>query len=153
MLEWSGGAPPEPYFKEDEFTQRWGRIGGCHSIAGTKCETGILIGAAARAGREKYFPCFSHRSRARLLPHLRIPLATARNEEFWLLSWEEMRERTGGRIPHFAPRDDSTWENCEANRREGEEYLRVVLEESGDTRVVGEDLGTVPDYVRQVCAR
>ena len=59
-----------------------------------------------------------------------------------------MRERTGGAIPQFYPRDDSTWENCEANRREGEDYLRVVLEESGDTRVVGEDLGTVPDYVR-----
>ena len=31
--------------------------------------------------------------------------------------------------------------------------LRVVLEESGDARVIGEDLGTVPDYVRPVCAR
>ena len=26
--------------------------------------------------------------------------------------------------------------------------MHVVLEESGDTRIVGEDLGTVPDYVR-----
>src|SRR5207248_1119304 len=33
-------------------------------------------------------------------------------------------------------------------RREGEEYLRMVLAESGATRVVGEDLGTVPRYVR-----
>ena len=48
----------------------------------------------------------------------------------------------------FAPRDDRTWENCEANKREGEEYLRAVIEEAGATRVVGEDLGTVPDYVR-----
>src|SRR5207302_5967804 len=30
----------------------------------------------------------------------------------------------------------------------GEEYLRMVLAESGATRVVGEDLGTVPRYVR-----
>src|SRR5438874_6661330 len=59
-----------------------------------------------------------------------------------------MLEKTGGRSPHFAPRDDETPENSEANRREGEEYLRVVLAESGHTRVVGEDLGTVPDYVR-----
>ena len=59
-----------------------------------------------------------------------------------------MLERTGGRAPHFAPRDDQTPENCEANRREGEEYLRVVLEEAGATRVIGEDLGTVPGYVR-----
>jgi 4-alpha-glucanotransferase len=59
-----------------------------------------------------------------------------------------MRQQTDGREPHFAPRDDHTAENCEANRREGEEYLRIVLEESGAARVVGEDLGTVPDYVR-----
>ena len=77
-----------------------------------------------------------------------FPWRPDRNAEFLPLSWEEMRQRTDGREPHFAPRDDRTWENCEANRREGEEYLRVVLEESGATRVVGEDLGTVPDYVR-----
>jgi 4-alpha-glucanotransferase len=77
-----------------------------------------------------------------------FPWRPARNAEMLPLSWEQMRERAGGAFPQFYPRDDSTWENCEANRREGEEYLRVVLEESGDTRVVGEDLGTVPDYVR-----
>ena len=59
-----------------------------------------------------------------------------------------MLEKTGGRAPHFAPRDDSTLENCHANCREGEEYLGVVLREAGRERVIGEDLGTVPDYVR-----
>jgi 4-alpha-glucanotransferase len=59
-----------------------------------------------------------------------------------------MREKTGGAFPQFYPRDDSNWDNCEANRREGEDYLRMVLEESKESRVVGEDLGTVPDYVR-----
>jgi 4-alpha-glucanotransferase len=59
-----------------------------------------------------------------------------------------MLEQTGGRFPQFAPRDDSTRENSEANRREGEEYLRVVLGAAGSTRLVGEDLGTVPPYVR-----
>ena len=59
-----------------------------------------------------------------------------------------MLERTSGRAPHFVPRDDETPENSEANKREGEEYLRVVLDEAGATRVIGEDLGLVPDYVR-----
>ena len=27
-LDWSGGAPPEPYFKDDEFTQKWGQNWG-----------------------------------------------------------------------------------------------------------------------------
>jgi 4-alpha-glucanotransferase len=59
-----------------------------------------------------------------------------------------MLERTGGRAPHFVPRDDNTPENREANKREGEEYLRVLLTEAGGRRVIGEDLGVVPEYVR-----
>src|SRR3954452_19834247 len=59
-----------------------------------------------------------------------------------------MLECTGGRAPHFVPRDDNTPENRELNRREGEEYLRMVMQEAGAARVVGEDLGVVPDYVR-----
>ena len=57
-------------------------------------------------------------------------------------------ERTGGRAPHFVPRDDDTPEHREANKREGEEYLRVIMDEAGAARVAGEDLGVVPDYVR-----
>jgi 4-alpha-glucanotransferase len=77
-----------------------------------------------------------------------FPWRPSRNQEFLPLSQEEMRARTNGKVPHFVPRDDSTAENCEANRRDGEEYLRLVLEEAAETRVAGEDLGTVPDYVR-----
>ena len=36
-LDWSGGAPPEPYFKDDEFTQKWGQNWGIPSIAGMSC--------------------------------------------------------------------------------------------------------------------
>ncbi len=70
------------------------------------------------------------------------------NKEFLPLNQHEMLERTGGRAPHFVARDDNTPETREANRREGEEYLRVVMQEAGAARVVGEDLGVVPDYVR-----
>jgi 4-alpha-glucanotransferase len=34
-----------------------------------------------------------------------------------------------------------------ANQAQGEEILRVVLEGSGETTVIAEDLGVVPDYV------
>ena len=77
-----------------------------------------------------------------------FPWRPQENAEFLPLNWKEMRVRTGGRDPQFAPRDDQSWENCEANRREGEEYLRVVLHESGANRRLGGDLGTVPDYMR-----
>ncbi len=148
-LEWSGGAPPEPYFKEDEFTQKWGQNWGMPLYRWDQM-------------RAQNFSWWRQRIRgARIIFHVfridhvlgfyriyAFPWRPTRNQEFQPLSWEEMCARTGGRTPHFAPRDDSNWENCEANRREGEEYLHVVLEEAGDTRVVGEDLGTVPYYVR-----
>jgi 4-alpha-glucanotransferase len=77
-----------------------------------------------------------------------FPWRPKENEEFLPLDWHQMLERTAGRSPQFAPRDDTNWENAEANRREGEEYLRSILLECGATKLVGEDLGTVPDYVR-----
>jgi len=77
-----------------------------------------------------------------------FPWRPRRNKEFLPLDEHQMLERTGGRAPHFVPRDDNTPENREANKREGEEYLRVLLQEAGGRRVIGEDLGVVPEYVR-----
>ena len=77
-----------------------------------------------------------------------FPWRPGQNKQFLGLDHEQMRQRTGGRVPQFIPRNDDTPENREANKREGEEYLRVILEEAGAGRVVGEDLGVVPDYVR-----
>jgi 4-alpha-glucanotransferase len=77
-----------------------------------------------------------------------FPWRPQRNEEFLPLEPEEAKQRTGGRLPGFRPRPDDTLEDREANRREGEQLLRVLLEEVGEYRLIGEDLGVVPDYVR-----
>ena len=148
-LEWSCGAPPELYFKDDEFTQKWGQNWGIP----------LYRWDVMRSDNFKWW-----RQRIRSVKHVfhvfridhvlgfyriyAFPWRPDLNQQLLSLSWDEMQQQTGGREPHFAPRDDSTPENGEANRREGEQYLRMVLEESGHTRVVGEDLGTVPDYVR-----
>ena len=149
MLDWFGGAPAEPTFKEDAFTQKWGQNWGIP----------VYHWSAMRANN---FQWWRERVRAtRRIFHLfRIdhvqgfyrvygfPWRPQANKEFLPLDVHQMLERTGGRAPHFVPRDDDTPENRKANKREGEEYLRVVLEEAGAVRVVGEDLGVVPDYVR-----
>ncbi|HEY6112454.1 MAG TPA: 4-alpha-glucanotransferase [Chthoniobacterales bacterium] len=148
-LDWSGGAPPETHFKDDQFTVKWGQNWG---IPLYRWET----------MRARNFEWWRERVRAichsfhlfridHVLGFYRIyafPWRPQQNKKFLPLDWKEMLARTGGRAPHFIPREDSMPESCEANRREGEEYLRVVLEESGDARVIGEDLGTVPKYVR-----
>jgi 4-alpha-glucanotransferase len=148
-IDWSGGAPPEPYFKDDKFTQKWGQNWGIPLYRWDVMRTRNLDWWRWRVrGVRKIFHAFRIDHVMGFYRIYAFPWRPALNAEMRPLSWEEMRERTGGVFPQFYPRDDSTWENCEANRREGEDYLRVVLEESGDTRVAGEDLGTVPDYVR-----
>jgi 4-alpha-glucanotransferase len=149
MLDWFGGAPPEPLFKDDAFTQKWGQNWGIP----------LYRWSAMRAND---FQWWRERVRAvRRIFHLfridhvqgfyrvyAFPWRPQRNKEFLPLDEYQMLQRTGGRAPHFVPRNDDTPENRDANNREGEEYLRVILEEAGAARVVGEDLGVVPDYVR-----
>jgi len=148
-LEWSGGAPPEPYFKDDEFTQKWGQNWGLPIYRwDIMRERNFAWWRQRVRGVRKIFHVFRIDHVLGFYRIYAFPWRPERNQEFLPLSWDEMRERTAGAIPHFYPRDDSNGEDGEANRREGEEYLRAVLEECGDTRVAGEDLGTVPDYVR-----
>jgi 4-alpha-glucanotransferase len=148
-LDWCGGAPPETHFKDDKFTQTWGQNWGIPIFRWDEM-------------RRRNFDWWRQRVRSvrqsfhlfridHVLGFYRIyafPWRPQRNKRFLPLEWNEMVAQTGGRAPHFHPRDDFNPQNCEANRREGEEYLRAVLGESGDARVIGEDLGTVPEYVR-----
>ncbi len=148
-LDWSGGAPPEPYFKDDEFTQKWGQNWGIPLYRWDVMRTHGFDWWRQRVhGVREIFHLFRVDHVLGFYRIYAFPWRPQENAEVLPLRWEEMLARTGGRHPQFAPRDDQSWENGEANRREGEEYLRVVLEESGANRLVGEDLGTVPDYMR-----
>src|SRR5947208_482906 len=148
-LDWSGGAPPESYFKDDEFTQKWGQNWGIPLFRWEVMRNRNFDGWRQRVrGVRLSFHLFRIDHVLGFYRIYAFPWRPRRNKEFLPLDWNQMLERTGGRAPHFAPHDDSTAKNGEANRREGAEYLRVVLEEAGVTRVIGEDLGTVPDYVR-----
>ena len=149
VLDWAGGAPPEPYFKDDEFTQKWGQNWGIPLYRWDVMRSRNFDWWRQRVrGVKEIFHVFRIDHVLGFYRIYAFPWRPQRNQEFLRLSWDEMRERTGGREPQFAPRNDETPENAAANQREGEEYLRVVLEESGATRIAGEDLGTVPEYVR-----
>lgn len=148
-LDWSGGAPPEPYFKDDEFTMKWGQNWGIPVYNWDRMRAGNFEWWRQRTrGVHRFFHVFRIDHVLGFYRIYAFPWRPTRNEEFLPLDWHEMLSRTGGRHPRFIPRDDESDHNRYLNEREGEDYLRVVLEESGDTRVVGEDLGTVPPYVR-----
>jgi 4-alpha-glucanotransferase len=146
---WFGGAPPEPYFKDDPFTQKWGQNWGIPVYDWAAMQKDNYAWWRQRVhGVHDLFHVFriDH-----ILGFYRIysfPWRPERNTEFLPLSPDEARQLTGGSLPQFKPHDDASQENRSANERGGDALLRMVLEAAGETRLIGEDLGTVPDYVR-----
>ena len=148
-LEWSGGAPPEPAYQNDPFVAKWGQNWGVPLYRWDRM-------------RENNFRWWRQRVRlTRDIFHLfridhvlgfyRIfgfPWRPQLNDDFVPLSIEEAKARTGGRLPRFFGHDDETDRHRDLNRQDGEEFLRALLEETGQYRLIGEDLGTVPPYVR-----
>ncbi|HKS04424.1 MAG TPA: 4-alpha-glucanotransferase, partial [Chthoniobacterales bacterium] len=149
MLDWCGGAPPEPLFKDDAFTQKWGQNWGIplYHWSVMRMNNFQWWRERVRATR-RIFHLFRIDHVQGFYRVYAFPWRPERNKEFLPLEQHQMLEQTAGRPPHFIPRDDNTPENREANKTEGEEYLRIVMEGAGAARVAGEDLGVVPEYVR-----
>jgi 4-alpha-glucanotransferase len=149
MLDWSGGAPPEPHFKDDMFTQKWGQNWGIPLYRWDRMHANNFKWWRERVRAvRRIFHLFRIDHVQGFYRIYAFPWRPRKNKNFLLLDHNQMLEMTGGRAPHFVPRDDETPENREANKRDGEKYLRLVLEEAGTSRAIGEDLGVVPDYVR-----
>jgi len=147
--KWCGGCPPERVFAADPFTYKWGQ------------NWGIPLYPWA-THREQNFDWWRHRVRKvracfhlfridHILGFFRIygfPWRPQLNAEFLPLTDDEARKRAGGDLPHFVRFDDDTSAHKAANGTQGREVLKVLLEECGQYRLIGEDLGVVPDYVR-----
>lgn len=147
--KWSGGAPPEPAFQGDQFTARWGQNWGVPLY-----RWDVLAGCNLDWWRQrvrKIREVFHFFRIDHVLGFYRVygfPWRPEKNAEFAPLSDAEAQERTGGLLPRFHPRSDDSQESRAANRADGERLLGALAEETGKYRLMGEDLGTVPDYVR-----
>ena len=148
-LKWSGGAPPEPAFTDDEFIRKWGQNWG---VPLYRWPAHRATGFAWWRRRVRKVGDAFHLFRIdHALGFFRIygfPWRPERNAEFLPLTEQEVMERTGGDVPRFHEFPDDTPEHCEANRAQGVELLEVLQAEVGPRALVGEDLGVVPDYVR-----
>ncbi len=148
-LDWFGGAPPEPYFKDDVFTQRWGQNWGIPVYRWDAMrKDGYRWWRRRVEGVTRYFHAFRIDHILGFYRIYRFPWSPSRNAEFTHLSAEEAAAATGGKLPGFFPRDDWAPERAEANRAEGDERLREIVRAASDALIVGEDLGVVPAYVR-----
>jgi len=147
-LDWSGGAPPEKVFKVDPFTAKWGQNWGIPNYRWDELRRRNFDWWRTRVGNiQKVFHLYRIDHVLGFFRIYSFPWTPDRNAEFLPLTEAEAAARTGGRLPGFKQFPDDTPEHKAANQRQGEEILRVVLEGSGETTVVAEDLGVVPEYV------
>jgi 4-alpha-glucanotransferase len=148
-LEWSGGAPPEKVFKVDPFTEKWGQNWGIPNYRWDHLRQINYEWWRTRVGNiQKVFHLYRIDHVLGFFRIYSFPWTPEHNAEFLPLDEAQAAAKTGGRLPGFKQFPDDTPEHKSANQAQGEEILRVVLEGSGETTVVAEDLGVVPDYVR-----
>lgn len=147
-LDWSGGAPPERTFKVDPFTEKWGQNWGIPNYRWDELRRHNYAWWRTRVGNiQKVFHLYRIDHVLGFFRIYSFPWTPERNAEFLPCNETEAADRTGGRLPGFKQFPDDTDEHKAANQVQGEEILRVVLDGSGETTVVAEDLGCVPEYV------
>jgi 4-alpha-glucanotransferase len=153
-LDWSGGAPPESHFKGDPFTEKWGQNWGIPLYNWTAHEQGDYAWWRQRVVCTcEVFHSFRIDHVLGFFRVYSFPWIPERNAEFVELDETQTKSRCGGRLPGFVPRADEPEEFAILNEQEGEKLLRIILEAAGDSIVVAEDLGMVPDYVRPLLQR
>jgi 4-alpha-glucanotransferase len=147
-LKWSGGAPPEPMFQPDAFTAKWGQNWGVPIYRWDRMEEDDYTWWRNRVrGVARIFKLFRIDHVLGFYRVFSFPWQPQENAAYAGLSLEEAKEKAGD-LPRFLPNDDTTPENCVSNQQHGETILRVLKEAAGDSIIVAEDLGVVPDYVR-----
>ena len=145
----SCGAPPEKVFKSDPFTEKWGQNWGfpLYNWQAMARDNFAWWRRRLASAREVF-----HLLRVdHALGFFRIysfPWRPQDNARFIDLTSEQAMEATGGQLPGFMPFDDSTGENQEYNRKQGDMLFRMILEETGPHRLIAEDLGELSPYVR-----
>lgn len=153
-MNWSGGAPAEGNFAEDPFTAKWGQNWGIPLYRWDVMASDGFAWWRRRIG--KLAEIFSMYRIDHVLGFYRIyafPWMPNRNDEFLNLTPDEAAARCGGRRPGFRPRPDWTWQDRRANLMQGDYLLSQLLKAVPGVRVIGEDLGCVPDYVRPDLSR
>jgi 4-alpha-glucanotransferase len=153
-LKWSGGCPPERILEVDEFTKKWGQNWGIPLYRWDVLRARNFDWWRQRVRKVRdVFHLFRIDHVLGVFRIYGFPWRPQFNADFLPLTPDEAAARTDGELPHFVAHADDSPEHQAANCAQGEEILEVLIEECGQWRLIGEDLGEVPPYVRPCLQR
>lgn len=152
-LDWCAGAPPEPTFRDDQFTMEWGQNWGFPLYRWDRMEADDFAWWKRRVRRLcDVFGAFRIDHALGFYRIYSFPFTPDRNQEFLELGYEKAREITGGHLPGFKPGPDNSDEEKAVNRACGEKYLGAIASAAAGAGIVAEDLGVVPKYMPESMA-
>lgn len=143
------GAPPEKVIHCDLFTKKWGQNWGFPLYRWNEMQKDDFQWWRRRLHMLRSIFHLLRLDHA--LGFFRLytfPWPPNENACFTHLNEREVRLLTGGRLPRFVEQDDSTEEHRRKNHMRGKFLLSLFLEEVGSHRLIAEDLGIAPPYVR-----
>lgn len=149
QLDWFCGSPPEGMSQSDPFFQQWGQNWGLPLFRWDQMEANGYRWWKKRI--QRLTEIFEIIRLDHILGFYRIyafPWNPSRNHDFIGLNHDQAAAINGGLLPRWVARPDDSVENKEANRADGGPRLRAVVEAAGNAKIIAEDLGWVPEYVR-----
>ena len=153
-LTWSGGAPPEPAFRPDAFTAKWGQNWGIPLYRWDEHRRQKFAWWKRRVRQtSEIFHLFRIDHVLGFYRVFAFPWRPQDNPRFVELAEAQARLAAQGRLPRFFPDPDDTPAHQQANCKHGAALLEMIQQAAGATVVVAEDLGVVPEYVRPNLAK
>ena len=149
MLDWFGGAPPEPLFKDDAFTQKWGQNWGIPLYRWGAMRANNFNGGANGCALPDGSFIFPDRSRPGILSRLCLSLAAARGTANSCRSSSIRCSNEPAAAHHSSFRVTTTrLKTAKRTSAKAKNTCASSWKKPAPRALVGEDLGVVPDYVR-----
>lgn len=151
-LDWNMGTRPIVYFDTNKDSERWGQNWGLPAYRWENHRASGFTWVKDRiAGEARFFHiCRLDHLRGYFRGYMFPWPGGAAHAEFATLSEDEIRARTGGKMPRFVPGPDEDSVSAQMNELQGREILSTIKQAAGDMFLFGEIMNNMTAYMRRV---
>jgi 4-alpha-glucanotransferase len=148
-LDWNMGTPPLAWFDTNKDSERWGQNWGFPPYRWENHRSTDFAWLRSRLQWEHTFfdACRLDHLRGYFRAYMFPWSGGSKHAEFANLSEEEVRARTGGKLPRFVPGPDDQPLSAGMNDLQGREIIGVIREAAEGMSLVAEIMGAMPDYI------